>query len=291
MRPSSLASSLPPFLPSATYRAKPLLATHSTILLLFPRTNSSSVARESDATVGSKARKIFALRNRPCRVNEQAVNLHTSTHTRSGAWLIPPNGGASVSRTVSHSSRQSFVSFQIYRPAPPSLSLSLSRTNICPLVLIRARKTNSPQPRISRFSTRNLARHLHSPSTRLDVARTRRGGSVVESRAIKTSGNIPPICGVSETQRSMRRSDTGKAFPLFNSSPLLLDFEKHSSIPGRCKRRLIYAGRASITFFPPSLPFPFPPFASLSRLPRSRRIRAVAGDDSTLLPFPGKRGR
>lgn len=136
------------------------------------------------------------------------------------------------------------------------LSLSLSRTNICPLVLIRARKTNSPQPRISRFSTRNLARHLHSPSTRLDVARTRRGGSVVESRAIKTSGNIPPICGVSETQRSMRRSDTGKAFPLFNSSPLLLDFEKHSSILARCKRRLIYAGRASITFFPPSLPFP-----------------------------------
>lgn len=217
------------------------------------------------------------------------TRARTHAHTRSGAWLIPPNGGASVSRTVSHSSRQSFVSFQIYRPAPPSLSLSLSRTNICPLVLIRARKTNSPQPRISRFSTRNLARH--SPSTRLDVARTRRGGSVVESRAIKTSGNIPPICGVSETQRSMRRSDTGKAFPLFNSSPLLLDFEKHSSILARCKRRLIYAGRASITFFPPSLPFPFPPFASLSRLPRSRRIRAVAGDDSTLLPFPGKRGR
>lgn len=164
------------------------------------------------------------------------TRARTHAHTRSGAWLIPPNGGASVSRTVSHSSRQSFVSFQIYRPAPPSLSLSLSRTNICPLVLIRARKTNSPQPRISRFSTRNLARHLHSPSTRLDVARTRRGGSVVESRAIKTSGNIPPICGVSETQRSMRRSDAGKAFPLFNSSPLLLDFEKHSSILARCKR-------------------------------------------------------
>lgn len=295
MRPSSLASSLPPFLPSATYRAKPLLATHSTILLLFPRTNSSSVARESDATVGSKARKIFALRNRPCRVNEQAANLHTSTHTR--AHTLGRLVNSSQWRGLGFSNRFSFFApkFRILSDlsasTTPSLSLSLSRTNICPLVLIRARKTNSPQPRISRFSTRNLARHLHSPSTRLDVARTRRGGSVVESRAIKTSGNIPPICGVSETQRSMRRSDTGKAFPLFNSSPLLLDFEKHSSILARCKRRLIYAGRASITFFPPSLPFPFPPFASLSRLPRSRRIRAVAGDDSTLLPFPGKRGR
>lgn len=154
MRPSSLASSLPPFLPSATYRAKPLLATHSTILLLFPRTNSSSVARESDATVGSKARKIFALRNRACRVNEQAANLHTSTHTRSGAWLIPPNGGASVSRTVSHSSRQSFVSFQIYRPAPPSLSLEnkyLSpRFNPCPQNQFAAAEDLAifdPQPR------------------------------------------------------------------------------------------------------------------------------------------------
>lgn len=159
MRPSSLASSLPPFLPSATYRAKPLLATHSTILLLFPRTNSSSVARESDATVGSKARKIFALRNRPCRVNEQAATYtraHAHAHTRSGAWLIPPNGGASVSRTVSHSSRQSFVSFQIYRPAPPSLPLSLEnkylspRFNPCPQNQFAAAEDLAifdPQPR------------------------------------------------------------------------------------------------------------------------------------------------
>lgn len=160
MRPSSLAFSLPPFLPSATYRAKPLLATHSTILLLFPRTNSSSVARESDATVGSKARKIFALRNRPCRVNEQAANLHTSTHTR--AHTLGRLVNSSQWRGLGFSNRFSFFApkFRILSDLSASTTLSLSlslenkylspRFNPCPQNQFAAAEDLAifdPQPR------------------------------------------------------------------------------------------------------------------------------------------------
>lgn len=95
-----------------------MLATHSTILLLFPRTNSRSVARESDATDGSKARKIFALRNRP--VSRQPTNLHTHAPVvNSSQWRA--------------SNRFSFAKlsypFQIYRPP---LSLSLENKYLSP---------------------------------------------------------------------------------------------------------------------------------------------------------------
>lgn len=77
---------------------------------------------ESDATAGSKARKIFALRNRPVSCHEQAANTHARTHARA-LCLIPPDGGRFSNRFSFFAPNFRTVP-QIYRPPP-------SRTNIC----------------------------------------------------------------------------------------------------------------------------------------------------------------
>lgn len=138
---------------------------------------------ESDATAGSKARKIFALRNRPVSCHEQAANTHARTHARA-LCLIPPDGGRFSNRFSFFAPNFRIVP-QIYRPPP-------SRTNICPpplpcplpLVLIRGRKTNSPREDLAIFDNNrnNLASPLLPPRVKRES---------VESGAIKTSGNIP----------------------------------------------------------------------------------------------------